>query len=285
MDVPNSRSSHAAPTPRGGGAACFGGIAVGLAVARLAGVQVPVRVGVGTAVLAAVGYLDDRYQLSAVRRLGAQAVTGAAVGLACGGRSTPIVGVVLVPTIVNSFNFMDGINGISGGQASVWSVFAASRLEKIGLVGDAAFAHSMLGASIGFLPWNVPSAKVFLGDVGSYLFGAGIAFETLECWSNNKFEALLLGLPYSVYLADTGWTILCRLSRGDQLTVAHRDHVYQQLVDFQGVEHWHVAALITAISSLGTLAVKKVGLIALAPLLAGYLMAPRVANHLIGSRI
>lgn len=281
MDVPNARSSHVSPTPRGGGAACGAGVVAGLVVARLAGVQVPARVGVGTAVLTAVGYLDDRYQLPAVQRLCAQAVTGAAVGLACGGRSTPIVGVILVPAIVNSFNFMDGINGISAGQASVWSGFAATRLEKVSLVGEAAFAHSMLGASIGFLPWNIPSAKVFLGDVGSYLFGAGIAFATLECWSKNKLEAILLGVPYTVYLADTGWTIFRRLLRGEQLTVAHREHIYQQLVDLPRVEHWHVSLLVSALSALSTLAVRKVGLVALVPLLASYLVAPTVASRVI----
>ncbi|MFI8592688.1 glycosyltransferase family 4 protein [Dietzia maris] len=279
MDIPNSRSSHVAPTPRGGGIACVAGVSAGLLVARSLGVRVPRRVSAGTAALAAVGYLDDRYQLPAVQRLGAQAVVGATVGLACGGRSTPIVGLVLVPAIVNSFNFMDGINGISAGQASVWSGFAAARFEKIDFAGDAAFAISMFGASVGFLPWNAPSASVFLGDVGSYLFGAGIAFATLNCWSRNKFEAASLLVPYAIYLADTGWTIVRRLIRGENLTVAHREHIYQQLVDLPRVEHWHVSVLVSALSSVGTLWAKRAGVIALVPVLAGYLSAPAVAGR------
>lgn len=281
VDVPNARSSHVVPTPRGGGVACVAGITAGLIVVRLSRAQVSTKVSVGTAVLTAVGFLDDRFQLPAAQRLGAQAVTGAVVGLACGGCSTPIVGVVLVPAIVNSFNFMDGINGISGGQAAVWSAFAAARLDSIGLFEDAAFAHTMLGASVGFLPWNLPSAKVFLGDVGSYLFGSVIAFATLDCWSKSKFEAILLGVPYSVYLADTGWTILRRLSRGEQLTVAHREHIYQQLVDLPRVEHWHVSVFVSSLSLLSTLAVRKVGLSALIPIIVGYLLTPAGVRHLI----
>lgn len=281
LDVPNARSSHIAPTPRGGGLACLVGLGTGLLIARSSGVQLSSGVGAGTVVLSTVGLLDDEYHLPALHRLVIQAAAGATVGAAFGGRSTPYVGVVMVPAIVNSFNFMDGINGISGGQISVWSAFAAPRLESVGLAGGAALAHSMLGAAVGFLPWNLPHARVFLGDVGSYLFGAGIAFSTLECWSKSKYEAIQLLAPYSVYLADTGWTILGRAVRGEPLAQAHREHVYQQLVDLPTIQHWHVSAYASGMSALCALIAGKIGVFASIGVAVAYLATPRCAERIL----
>jgi UDP-N-acetylmuramyl pentapeptide phosphotransferase/UDP-N-acetylglucosamine-1-phosphate transferase len=102
----------------------------------------------------------------------------------------------------------------------------------------------LAGAAFGFLPWNAPSARVFLGDVGSY--GLGLLVAAMSVW------AVAAGMPWHwavapliVYGADTGWAILKRRRAGHSLTEAHREHAYQRLVD-GGWVHLASAALCTA---------------------------------------
>lgn len=280
FDVPNSRSSHALPTPRGGGLACAAGIFAGVVSSRFAGVSVPTPVLVGTSILTSVGHLDDRSGLPPALRLGAQAITGGVcVGILGQSVRAAALGVAVVPIVVNAFNFMDGINGISAGQMIVWMTSAVPLLLSHGYRGEAALASAAIGASLAFVPWNLPSAHVFLGDVGSYCFGSLIAFVWLSSSLRDRHLALPLAAPMFVYLADTGSTLVLRFLRGEKITEAHRGHTYQQLVDLEGVAHWHVSVAVSVFSSAAAyLGRRRVSAAALPFLLIAYLSLPKVAR-------
>lgn len=248
MDVPNHRSSHVRPVPRGGGLAVLVTMVAVVALTPAATItdpQIAVLMGL-TVALAAVGLGDDLWSLPSGLRLLAQ--TGAACALSVLLLRHGVVSwwwlpvlVIVVAGYVNAFNFMDGVNGISALTAAViggWWAWAGHDqghqvLQVLGLV--------LAGAVLGFLPWNAPRAKVFLGDVGSY--GLGVFIVALSAL------ALTDGLPWQwalaplvIYCADTGWVLLKRKHGGRPLTQPHREHVYQRLVD-GGWSHLTSAAL------------------------------------------
>ncbi|WP_370452382.1 glycosyltransferase family 4 protein [Dietzia sp. ANT_WB102] len=277
LDHPNGRSSHTVPTPRGGGLACAAGALAGSLAGRRFG-NGPSAEWIGaSAALGAVGRLDDMVGLGPLPRLGAQAVAGVLVGARAGGLAGAAFGIVALPAIINAFNFMDGINGISGGTAAAWGLSVAThptlspQLRAQGALSA--------GMGLGFLPYNVPKASMFLGDVGSYLLGSGIAV-TVVGGSFREMKpdprgALSVLAPLALYLADTGSTILRRALRGESVTEAHREHAYQQLVHETGWPHWVVSGFVAGVSvACGMAGRSSYSAAAIAPIVAGYLAAP-----------
>jgi UDP-GlcNAc:undecaprenyl-phosphate GlcNAc-1-phosphate transferase len=291
LDHPTYRSSHRVPVLRGGGIAVVVGLVAGLLVATP-----PLRfcAGLLTAALAfgLIGLTEDLFGIPPLRRFLLQSVAGSVVAvlLAASG-VTPLLLVSLVGlwivSYTNAFNFMDGIDGISAAQALV---------AGISYAGLGAWAHkyivivgglSAAGAAAGFAPWNVPVARVFLGDVGSYALGAFLAtLGVLALRSGATVEAA--AAPVAVYLADTGTTLLRRMRSGKAWYLPHRTHIYQRLTDL-GWSHQHTAALVGAIAAcctglgLATLNAAAVSRAladgALAVLLVGYLALPRLATR------
>ena len=145
---------------------------------------------------------------------------------------------------VNAFNFMDGINGISAMSAAVaggWYAWLGLDTSTPSLV---VLGLALAGAAIGFLPWNLPRARVFLGDVGSY--GVGMLIAGLAVMAMASGGSILEAVaPLVVYIADTAWALLKRIWRGDSWHQAHREHVYQRLVD-AGWPHAGAATLVAA---------------------------------------
>lgn len=239
MDIPNDRSSHAEITPRGGGIATTAGILLGLAVCTAIDPDATAPlVLLGMATLAIVSWLDDRSGgLPIGVRLGAQA---ACVGLVLALLPFDVTvthGIIPVPFerlilflawmwFTNLFNFMDGINGITGVEmASIGTGFTLlSAIE--GVVAPAGLI--VAAAALGFLPWNWGKAKVFLGDVGSvpagYLIG-GLLLALVLGITSHWAAALILPMYYWV---DATYTLLRRLRRGEKVWQAHRRHFYQQ---------------------------------------------------------
>jgi len=255
IDVPNHRSSHDQPVPRGGGLGCLIGVAVGLATAQAGGRPVPWHLAMVAAALAMVGLADDFRSLPAVPRLAAQVTGGAVAGAVIGGGWWVLLaGVFVVPVAVNAVNFMDGIDGLTGMVMSLWGLVAVTlgtayhsgRLMVLGTVAA--------GAALGFLPFNLPRARLFLGDVGSYLFGSLAGVGLLLGWRDG-IPMLPLVSPLAVHLIDTGVTGLRRVANGQSLSSPHRDHVYQRLVSTAGLSHRTVAVIVLAMAAGFTLSV------------------------------
>jgi Fuc2NAc and GlcNAc transferase len=247
LDMPNERSSHSQPIPRGGGLALTLAHLLGVLGASLLALS-PYELAValigGGFLVAAIGFLDDFGHVQASRRLICHLLAFAwavwwlggfpPVDFGWGATNLGPLGTVLMVVylvwFLNLFNFMDGIDGIAGAQALSMSV-TASLLLWVGADGANAALPLLLlaAATAGFLVWNWPPAKIFMGDVGSgYL---GFALGTLALWTVVEgwltvWVWLILG---GAFLADATVTLLVRARMGVTLAAAHRSHAYQRL--------------------------------------------------------
>lgn len=279
VDVPNQRSSHSVPTPRGGGLACVFGVVVALVVAQVLSHPVPWALIGGAVILAAVGFADDHGGLSAIFRLAAQVAVGAVMGHFVGGGWWFLVAMLVVPVSVNGINFMDGINGITSLNVGAWGLTALVVGSSNSLVGLQVIGAVTAGAALGFLPWNAPNAKLFLGDVGSYLLGGLVAAGILLGAAQGAPIPLLLA-PLLLYVVDTGTVLVKRFTRGDALFEAHREHVYQRLVSNAGLPHIVVSLAVALLSAVITLSwtvhTMLVPLATTAIVCGAYLLAPKL---------
>jgi UDP-N-acetylmuramyl pentapeptide phosphotransferase/UDP-N-acetylglucosamine-1-phosphate transferase len=250
LDQPNERSSHVAPTPRGGGIAVVLGVLVALAVVVVA--PWPALAGVG--LLALLGLIDDVVGLSALVRLGCQMVLGIGSGvLLTSGSGASAMGIALLIGVwivffVNAFNFMDGINGISALQTIatglVFCLVGVVLAEPL-VIG---WALALVGAAVGFLPFNFGRAQVFLGDVGSYGLGAAVALLVVYAVQSGV-PAWVAGAVLSIYAIDVTMTVLRRIRSRQRLLTAHRTHIYQQLTS-AGWSHLAVSGIVASLSAI-----------------------------------
>lgn len=291
FDHPTERSSHVTPVPRGGGIAVALAALVGLAATPSAKGTDRWAIALAAAVFGLVGLLEDVIGIRALHRLGIQFIVAAFVGSIVLDdltgtvlwRGIFAVGVVFwLVAFVNAYNFMDGINGISVAQAVVagvaWLLIGVHTDSAALAVGGAIVA----GAALGFAPYNVPRARMFLGDVGSYFIGAWLAaVAVLGLRAGVPPEAVLA--PLALYVADTGATLARRVMRGERWYLPHRDHTYQRLTDC-GWSHVRTAGFVTACiglcGALGAVSLSHSVLlrlaadIAIAAVVVGYLFAP-----------
>lgn len=257
VDVPGIRSSHSVPTLRGGGIAVVLGLVFGTALVPSGNILLPLVVAL--LAFGAIGVVEDLQGISVRLRLALQIAASATVGAMLVTEMTHPAMVLLAAAIiavwvagfVNVFNFMDGINGISGGHALLGGlVFAALGAWR----GDASMVAAALTVAAGglaFLPWNAIRARVFLGDVGSYALGAGMAvLAAYAVMRGVPPEAAIA--PLALYLADTAWTLQRRIRAREPWLEPHRTHVYQRLCDL-GWSHQRVAATTVGIALLVSL--------------------------------
>jgi UDP-N-acetylmuramyl pentapeptide phosphotransferase/UDP-N-acetylglucosamine-1-phosphate transferase len=246
VDVPNHRSSHTLPTPRGGGIACLTGVVGGAITAQLLGLPVPAVTLVCCVLVAVVGLVDDQLSLPALPRLVAQVALGGVAGWMTGIPALAVLGMMLFPVVVNTINFMDGINGITGMVSFAWGLTAIVLGARYGASALSLIGALTAGAALGFLPFNALTARLFLGDVGSYLFGALCAAGILVGLAQDV-PVVPLVAPLALYLVDVFLTLGRRLRARESLTTAHRDHIYQRLTS-DGLEHIQVAAIMFILS-------------------------------------
>ncbi len=244
IDVPNERSSHSIPTPRGGGVAIVVSLALALPVLGGLGLLTSdILWGVlGAGLLVAViGFADDHGHIAARWRLlghfiaalwalywlqGLPAIMffGQAIDLGWIGNGIALIYLVWM---LNLYNFMDGIDGLASAEAICACLGMGGVYILIGH-GELLWPVMVLAAAVaGFLFWNFPPAKIFMGDAGSGFLGfflaalaihaAGAAPELFWSWM------IMLG----VFIVDATWTLLRRLVRGDEVSQAHRSHAYQ----------------------------------------------------------
>ena len=257
LDRPNARSSHTAPTPRGGGLGLVPVILVAWILITI-GQGGPPGVGIGllaALLLAIVSWIDDLRGLSAAIRLLVQAVAVAIGLVALPEESLIFSGLLPLPIdrlvagiiwlwFVNLFNFMDGIDGISGVELiTVGLGLAILAAISEGLESATFPALTLAGVAAGFLVWNWSPARIFLGDVGSvplgYLAGWLLLYTAA---AGHPWAAVILPL---YYFADATITLLSRLLRGERIWEAHREHYYQQAVQGR-LSHGQVTLRIAA---------------------------------------
>lgn len=229
IDQPGERRSHAVPTPRGGGAAIV--MSLLLATGWLwatASVQRPLLAGfgIGLAMVSLVGWVDDHRPLPAWSRLVVHAVAAAAVALGAWGQYgdafAALAGWVAIVVLVNAWNFMDGIDGLAATQAIPVALLAGTLAGPAGFLLGIALAAS----TTGFLPWNFPRARVFMGDVGSGAIGFSLG--ALAFMGGGVENAMLCLFPLSAFLLDAGLTLARRISRGERWWEPHVSHAYQR---------------------------------------------------------
>ena len=229
LDQPGERRSHVTATPRGGGVGIV--VALLLAMGTLGG-WVDAGwwpIAAGLLLVASVGWADDHRPLPIALRLGVHAMAGLALawGLHLQGASLDAVlaALVLVPVLVNAWNFMDGIDGLAASQAMLCAAGLACLLDGPWQI----VAVALAGACLGFLPFNLPVARIFLGDVGSGALGYGMAAMLAGAIATLPAATWpLLLLPPMAMLGDSGMTLGWRMATGQRWWEPHVQHLFQR---------------------------------------------------------
>jgi len=232
LDQPGERRSHRVATPRGGGISIVAVMLAALAVLALESPGAAMALGCaafGLALVAAVGWIDDHRPLSPWLRLAMHALAGMALAVAVhlqgGGWLDAALAFVAAVVLTNVWNFMDGIDGLAASQAALvaaaWALFAGQ--------GPVFWLGMALAAGLcGFLPFNLPRARIFLGDVGSGALGYALAgLLALAALGGDPGRRILLTLPLLPFLVDASLTLSARILRGEAWWQAHVQHAYQ----------------------------------------------------------
>ncbi|MCT1364393.1 MULTISPECIES: NAD-dependent epimerase/dehydratase family protein [unclassified Microbacterium] len=296
VDVPNDRSSHSAPTLRGGGLAPLLAWDAALVVSLLLGMPdvAPVLILLAaTNLAAAVGFVDDVVSLGSGVRLLLQLAIGVGSGLAV----TALFGLspwwsvlmmIAIAGYINVANFIDGINGISGVHGAIAGLAFVVAGSTAGQMWLAVAGIALAAAFVAFLPWNLRRPSLFLGDVGSYLLGAVIGVVVVMALAASVSPLLVVPV-LAPWLADTMTTIVRRFARAEGVLSAHRTHAYQRLTD-TGLSHGVVTVIAGSVSAssavLGYLSWTQavptwLGLAGVAALSVAYVALPRIR----GSRL
>jgi len=263
LDIPNQRSSHSSPTPRGGGLAIVLSFTAG--VALLAGRQAisaqTVWILAACLPVAAIGFFDDHNHIPARWRFLIHAVSALTAlylmhGMPLLWIPAPLdgwlhrlwmdwhwlgypMGAFLLVWFLNLFNFMDGTDGIAASEA----LFVSAALAGYSYFPDpglAATALSLSAAALGFLCWNWPKAKIFMGDVGSGFLGLLLGLLIL-CAARQVGVLLYCGLIlFGLFIVDASYTLLYRMLSGQVWHQAHCSHGYQRAAKRYG----HLAVLL-----------------------------------------
>jgi len=267
LDHPNSRSSHSLPTPRGGGLSIVATATAAVAYMgylSAADTALLLALVVGGLAVALVGYMDDRESLPirariAVHFLGATwaiYILGGLPAIQWGatllhpGLVGNALAVVSIVWMLNLFNFMDGIDGLAASEA-VFVTGAGAGLTCLGGVHSSVTAASLVVAagSLGFLIWNWPPAKIFMGDVGSGYLGFVIAVLAIAATRQNPAALWTWLILTALFVVDATVTLVRRLIIGERVYQAHRSHAYQRFARRWG-SHRRVTLTVLAIDVL-----------------------------------
>ena len=280
LDHPGHRSSHTVATPRGGG--------VGILIAFIAAavtLRVPTTFLFAAVLVSAVSFYGDYFRISVKFRLAIQFLSASIFMLPLLPKLVlffdasrigsvvflfPLILIALVAFVVgtaNFYNFMDGINGIAGLSGAIgFGILGLYTLYRPGVSQfEASFSLLSIGLALsclGYLPFNMPRARVFMGDVGSILLGFVFAALVIVLSRNYRDMICLPSILFPFY-ADELTTMYARVRAGENLTKAHRSHLYQLLVNDCGIAHWKVATaygLLQLLVGTAALALYSIGL-------------------------
>lgn len=246
LDHPNERSSHDVPKPRGGGIAI-----VLITLAGSAWWWTPRFAAVAGAalVIAVVSWIDDVRHLPALLRLGVQSLAAIAVLVAYPAGAFAPLAFLWIVGLTNAYNFMDGIDGIAGGQAVVaglaWALLGMLTQQTL----MAMLGLLIAGSSAGFLMHNWPPARIFMGDVGSAFLGFLFASLAVTAWPDFRLAAagVLVVWPF---VADAAFTFVRRALRRERVMEAHRSHLYQRM-NQRGLSHGTVSLIYIGLAAIG----------------------------------
>jgi UDP-GlcNAc:undecaprenyl-phosphate GlcNAc-1-phosphate transferase len=272
LDHPNARSSHESAVPRAGGLGIVVATVVGIVALWLDGHPTVLRdpafiaVLTGGLIAASGGLADDIRARSSTVKLGFQ-IAAAAVAISLGltvetiyvpGMGPVGLGIFAIPltllwlvALTNAFNFMDGIDGLAGGTAVIGFGFLMFVALGVGKVDESTIPCTLAAASLGFLLFNLPPARIFMGDVGSQFLGFSFAAVSVLLARHDTTGTLAFAVPLLLFhfIFDTLFTAYRRWRRGERLTEAHRSHLYQRLTH-AGFGHGRTTALLCAMGVL-----------------------------------
>ncbi len=295
VDHPNERSSHAVPIPKGGGIGILAAFVLSSLILRI-----PLSFWLSATILALASFYGDRFPISPKFRLPLQFITALilvspilfsnsfsdlySLPALC---LLPLLSVFIVGT-ANYYNFMDGINGIAG----ITGVVGYGLLAFFASLADINSSFSTLAiclsvSCLGFLPFNVPRAKVFMGDVGSILLG--FVFAGMVIWlSRSLLDFICLSAFLFPFYADELTSMAMRIKDGERLFRPHRRHLYQLLSNEKGIPHWKVSVgygLLQLVVGLSVLLLRHLGSVMVLSLLAAYFGAFIVLSSFIRKNV
>ncbi|KAE9643768.1 glycosyltransferase family 4 protein [Pseudomonas sp. PB106] len=244
MDIPNERSSHSVPTPRGGGVAIVVGFLLALPVLGWLGlIDRPALFALsGSGLLVAlIGFADDHGHIAARWRLlghFAAAIWAlfwldglTPIALLNGTLDLGWVGHALAAVylvwMLNLYNFMDGIDGLASAEALCACLGSALIYGLVGQVEPVWGVLALSAAVAGFLCWNYPPARIFMGDAGSGFLGIALGILSLEAATRSPQLLWSWTILLGAFVVDATWTLCRRLLNGDKVYQAHRSHAYQ----------------------------------------------------------
>jgi UDP-N-acetylmuramyl pentapeptide phosphotransferase/UDP-N-acetylglucosamine-1-phosphate transferase len=234
LDQPDERRNHVVPTPRGGGLSIALVVLLSYCVLVWMEPSTALRWGgfaSGLGMVAGIGWLDDHRPLSVRLRLfvhvlaaGLMSATAWSIG---GGLPEMVLAFGAAIILINVWNFMDGIDGLATTQGMIVSACGLWLAGGAGIV--SLLSLLVLAGCAGFLPWNFPKARIFLGDAGSGALGYSIAGILMASMVQGRDSAMLLLLPMAAFLVDAGCTLLLRMLKHEKWWMAHSQHSYQVL--------------------------------------------------------
>ncbi len=263
VDVPNERSSHSVPTPRGGGLAVVIPVLAAILVGAVQGWvsrNVAIALLPAAVAIAAVSWLDDLRGLPAslrllvhfaaagwvVYRIGPVTALDGSLAL---GWTARLVSVLALVWLSNLFNFMDGIDGLAASEA-ICVALAGSLLCWRSRDLELTWLAGVLAAGVaGFLPWNWQPAKIFIGDVGAVFLGFLLGALGLLAQQRGDIPAAGWSLLLGVFIVDATLTLGRRLLRGHRWSTAHKGHAYQRAVQ-AGLTHARVVEVVLAVNTI-----------------------------------
>jgi Fuc2NAc and GlcNAc transferase len=286
LDIPGQRSSHTTATPRGGGVALLLLLPASIFASAALGLpgETAAALGGAGALVALIGWIDDHGHVSPLGRAAVHVAAAAwalywlggvdSVRVADAELALGAVGTILtlfgIVWLINLYNFMDGIDGLAGGQAVTAGLTAGLLLWSDGAHGLAFVSLSIAATASGFLVWNWPPARIFMGDVGSGLLGALFAILAVASEKTGALPLTCWLVLLAVFVTDATCTLVQRIFSGQQWYTAHRSHVYQRLIQ-GGWSHRRVTGAALSINVF--ILAPAAWCMARYPMLAPYLLA------------
>lgn len=265
LDAPGERRSHQGEVPRGGGAGILAGLLVLIGVLVWFGELAPGEAaGIGGGLLAVglTGWLDDHRPIPVPARLAAHLLAAAWLLWWLGGLATLEVGVTLelgaagyvvaaagIIWLTNLYNFMDGIDAFAAAEGLFAGTLIGIWLLLAGEPGLSLLALGIAAACAGFLPWNLPPARLFMGDVGSTSLGFAFAALVLRGEQSGTMAAPVGVLVLGLFVFDATFTLIARMARGARWYTPHREHAYQYMVR-AGLDHGGAVVRLMAVNLL-----------------------------------